>query len=111
MVSGEDGGGVQGLEGALRDLEVVVLEEIQAAVDQCRDFRRTQALPRSFQDLMKPLDPGHSLLRVFGTRQLQRFLHCGSDLVRSALDLNAIRQNLGHIERERETVVEMLVEQ
>ena len=48
VFAGEDGGGGEGLERALGDPEVVVLEQIHARVHQRRHLRRRQPLPRRF---------------------------------------------------------------
>lgn len=75
VLAGQDGGGGEGLKSALSDPKVVVLEEIQADVDERRRLRRRQALSGRFQKLVEVLHPGHPLLRVLRPRELQCFLH------------------------------------
>lgn len=48
VVAGEDGGGRESLEGALRNPKVVVLEEIQAAIDEGGDFGGGESLSGRF---------------------------------------------------------------
>ncbi|TQD81552.1 hypothetical protein C1H46_007031 [Malus baccata] len=75
VVAGKHGGGGQCLQSALGDSEFVVLKKIQAAVDERRHLRRTQALSGHFQKLMQALHSRNALVGVLGTRELQRFLH------------------------------------
>ncbi|KAM2218721.1 hypothetical protein TB2_017616 [Malus domestica] len=75
VVAGEHDGGGQCLQSALGDSEVVVLEKIQAVVDERPHLRQTQALSGRFQKLMQVLHSCLVLLGVLGTRELQRFLH------------------------------------
>ncbi|KAM1417987.1 hypothetical protein ACFX1T_021352 [Malus domestica] len=75
VVAGKHGGGGQCLQSALGDSEVVVLEKIQALVDERCHLRRTQALSGRIQKLMQALHSRHALLGVLGTRELQHFLH------------------------------------
>ncbi|WVY97848.1 hypothetical protein V8G54_029999 [Vigna mungo] len=73
-----DGGGVERLKRALRDLEAAVLQEIQTAFDERSDFRGTEAPPRSFENLVEALHAGHPLLRVLGACEFKCFIHRGA---------------------------------
>jgi hypothetical protein len=76
VLAGDDSGGGERLEAALRDAEVGVPRQIHAGVHQLRDLRgRQPAARRRVQRLMQPLHPGQALLGVLGARCLQRRLH------------------------------------
>jgi len=64
VVAGEDGGGGERLERALRDTEVIVLQEIHTSVDERGHLGRREALSRSFEKLVEALHARHPLLRV-----------------------------------------------
>lgn len=97
VLAGEDGGGGQGLEGALADPEVAVPEEIQAAADERRRLRGGEALPGGLEELVQPLHGGQPLLRVLGARELQGLLHLG----RSGGEGGGARGERQRIERRR----------
>lgn len=86
MVAGEDSCGGKRLKGALGNAEVVVFEQIHAAVDECCHLCRRQTLTRILQKLIEPLHSCHPLLCVFRSRHLQSLLHCDWIPIRSGLD-------------------------
>ncbi|BAT98023.1 hypothetical protein VIGAN_09162700 [Vigna angularis var. angularis] len=61
VVASSNGGGVERLKRALRDLEAAILQEIEASFDEQSDLGRTEAPPRSFENLGEALHTNHPL--------------------------------------------------